>query len=369
MGIPSDTSEINKYGIYSEIKDDTYIAAGDMDAEEDTDVVDMSAYLQTITLNTNSPDYAANFGNHPGFTNGVYDGESELDLSLFGNYDHDTAPAFVNAKAVSKTLSTGTGNSINFVDTDDTFNFTGTTAYTISFWVKAGWSSSLNTNIHFLIGQKQNASYQLSDMIKVIYTESTNRIRLQYGNKTTSSDAWTKQGEWLFHANSGAYAAGYAAAGLGSTYWSASNRGYANSDGYTMITITKSATNAASALKLYWNVNNAGAPPITYTSGTGSPAMSTTNNRSWSVGSNGVANGEVKTGNSTATVYNDLTIWQKELSATEVTELYNSGAPMDATTHSGAAKLKGYWKWEGNGNATTSNDNFTISGGSAIVNK
>ncbi len=276
---------------------------------------------------------------------------------------------FSDEYAVSKTLSTGTGNSINFVDTTDDLNFTGTSAFTISFWVKAGWSSSLNTNIHFLIGQKQNASYQLSDMIKVIYTESTNRIRLQYGNKTTSSNAWTKQGEWLFHANSGQYAAGYQAAGLGSTFWSASNRGYANDDGYSLITLSKSTTNAQSGMKLYWNANDAGAPPITYNSGSGSPSMSTTNNRSWSVGSNGVANGEVKTGNSTPTLYNGLTIWNKQLSSSEVTELYNSGTPMDATTHSAAnGNLVGFWNFEQNGNDDSSNSNtFTVSGSSGYT--
>ena len=331
----------------------------DADAE-DLETFNWNQAVDNVTLNTNS-------------TKKPTDGGGSIrNMSKWKGYDHNAqaaAPSFTNAKAVSKTLSTGTGNSINFVDTDDTFNFTGSSAFTISFWVKAGWSSSLNTNIHFLIGQKQNASYQLSDMIKVIYTENTNRIRLQYGNKTTASDAWTRQGEWLFHANSGQYAAGYAAAGLGSTFWSASNRGYVNSDNYTMITVTKSSSNSASAMKLYWNANNAGAPPITYTSGSGSPAMSTTNNRTWSVGSNGVANGETKTGNSSATVYNDLTIWNKELSASEVTSLYNSGTVMDATTHSAQSNLVGYWKWEGNGNATRSNANFTISGSSAIVNK
>tara|TARA_R110002012_G_scaffold298530_1_gene497029 strand:- start:24 stop:1130 length:1107 start_codon:yes stop_codon:yes gene_type:complete len=368
MGVPAGTeasggNEISFYGLKEELEGTGYTAV--IPEEYNTEISFESLALENdINLNSTTKPDSASWDN-----NGEYQEGSPIKLSDYFGYDHGAAASFINAKAVSKTLSTGTGNSINFVDTDDTFNFTGTTAFSISFWVKAGWSSSLNTNIHFFIGQKQNASYQLSDMIKVIYTESTNRIRLQYGNKTTASDAWTKQGEWLFHSNSGAYAAGYAAAGLGSTFWSASNRGYVNSDNYTMITVTKSATNAPSAMKLYWNANNAGAPPVTYTSGSGSPTMSTTNNRSWSVGSNGVANGEIKTGNSSATVYNDLTIWQKELSATEVSELYNSGTPLDATSHSGAAKLKGYWKWEGNGNATTSNDNFTISGGSAIVNK
>ena len=348
MVTPS-SGTISLVGIKNEVDEEDYTAG-----EEYTNVSLTNLATQT-TFNANS--------------DSVPNSSTPHAMSEWYGYDHDAAASFVNAKAVSKTLSTGTGNSINLVDTDDTFNFTGSSAFTISFWVKAGWSSSLNTNIHFFIGQKQNASYQLSDMIKVIYTESTNRIRLQYGNKTTASDNWTKQGEWLFHSNSGAYAAGYAAAGLGSTFWSASNRGYVNSDNYTLITVTKSTTNAASAMKLYWNANAAGAPPITYSNGTGSPSMSTTNNRSWSVGSNGVANGEIKTGNSSATVYNDLTIWNKELSASEVTELYNSGTVMDATTHSAQSNLVGYWKWEGNGNATRSNDNFTISGSSAIVNK
>jgi len=284
-------------------------------------------------------------------------------------YDHFAALSFTNDKAVSKTTATSATHSINFVDTDDTFNFNGGSEWTISFWIKAGWSSNLNTNIHFIIGQKENASYQLSDMIKILYHENTNRIEARYGNKTTSSDTWYKMGQWLFHSNSGAYAAGYAAAGLGSTYWSSSNRGYANSDGYTMITITKSTTNSAAAMKLYWNANAAGAAPLQTNSGSGSPAMSTTNNRSWSLGSNGVSNGEVKAGGTSATLYNDLSIFQKELSASEVTELYNSGTAMDVTTHSGANKLKGYWKFEGNGNATVSNDNFSINGQSQIVNK
>lgn len=360
MAVPS-SGAISMAGLAAEKLNDDY---GDADFDDTISLTDLflggddnGSHEEWPVTNTDSDSFPNTSAPHA--------------MSEWYGYDHDAEgePTFVNAKAVSKTLSTGTGNSINFVDTNDSFNFTGSSAFTISFWVKAGWSSSLNTNIHFFIGQKQNASYQLSDMIKVIYTESTNRIRLQYGNKTTASDAWTKQGEWLFHANSGAYAAAYAAAGLGSTYWSASNRGYVNSDNYTMITLTKSTTNSASAMKLYWNANAAGAPPITYTSGSGSPTMSTTNNRSWSVGSNGVANGETKTGNSSATVYNDLTIWNKELNASEVTSLYNNGTVMNAQTHSASSNLVGYWQWEGNGNATVSNDNFTISGGSAIVNK
>ena len=363
MAIPTDSSNqgISIVGMKGELENNVYVAVPDPERERAS--ISLRGLASSYTINQNS-------ANKPTFSGqSTWASGRAVSMLQYGGYDHDAAASFVNAKAVSKTISTGTGNSINFLDTDDTFNFTGGTEWTISFWIKAGWSSSLNTNIHLFIGQKQSASYQLSDMIKIMYNESNNRLRMQYGNKTTSSDAWYKLAEWLFHSNSGTYAAGYAAAGLGSTYWSASNRGYVNSDNYTMITFTKSTTNAASAMKLYWNANAAGTAPIQTNFGSGSPAMSTTNNRTWSVGSNGVANGEIKCGDSSATVYNDLSIFQKELSASEVTELYNSGTPMDVTGHSAANKLKGYWKWEGNGNATTSNDNFTISGGSAIVNK
>ena len=299
------------------------------------------------------------------------DGSTPHAMSEFYAYDHDLS-SFTNAQAVSKSTSTGSSNAITFTDTDDTFNFTSSDAWTISFWIKAGWSSSLNTNIHFIIGQKTSASYQLTDMVKILYNESNNRLECRYGNKTTSSNAWYKNGAWLFHSNSGSYAAGYAAAGLGATYWSASNRGYVNSDNYPMITVTKSTTNSAAAMTLYWNANDAGAPPLQTSSGSGSPAMSSTNDRLWSLGSNGVhgsSNDQLKAGNSTATVYNDVTIWNKELSSSEVTELYNSGTVMDAQTHSASSNLIGYWQFEGNGNATVSNDNFTISGSSAIVSK
>ena len=291
-------------------------------------------------------------------------------MSEWYGYDHDAAAAFANAKAVSKTISTGTGNSINFVDSDDTFNFTGTTAWTISFWVKAGWTVDLNTNIHFIIGQRVGAVSQLEDMVKIIYKEDNNRISVRYGNKDGVS--WYNQGEWLFHSQLSQYVAGYNAAGLGSTFWNASNRGYVNSDNYTMITVTKSTTNTAASMKLYWNANAAGAAPLQTNNNSGNRSsipMSATENRTWSVGSNGVSANEIKCGDGSATVYNDLTIWNKQLSDSEVTSLYNNGTVIDAATHSASSNLIGYWKWEGNGNATVSNDNFTISGGSSIVNK
>ena len=285
------------------------------------------------------------------------------------------AAAFTDTQAVEKSLSTGESNDITFTDTADTFNFDGTDTWSISLWVKAGWSSSLNDNIHFIIGQKSGAAKQIEDMIKIIYNESTNRIECRYGN-VAGSGQWYNQAGWLFHSQSAQYLAGYNAAGLGSTFWSASNRGYVGDDDFTMITITSDGSNTAASLRLYWNANAAGTAPIQTNNGSTnrtSIPISTTDDRLWSIGSNGYHTGQAGsgqhriTGNSSATVYNDLTIWNKQLSDSDVTELYNNGTRLDAETHSAESNLVGYWKFEGDGNATRSSHNFTVSGSSQIV--
>ena len=270
---------------------------------------------------------------------------------------------FADSYAVSKSINTSSDHSIAFTDTDDTFNFVEDEAWTISFWVRAGWNSSLNTNVHFIIGQKTSASYQLADMIKIHYNESNNRLYYTYGNKTTSSNAKQKKVFWLFHSNTGTYATAYAAAGLGTTYWAAANRGNVGDDDYTMITMTKAAADDAGSLTAYWNASTLGTPTTDKNEAL-AVGMSETNDRLWSLGSNGIntGNDQTKCGNNTATVYNDLTIWDKELTSGEVSELYNSGTRLNAQTHSAADNLIGYWKFEGDGTRTVGNDDFTITG-------
>ena len=323
------------------------------------------------TLNTNSTKKPTDSGG------------SIYSMNDWRGYNHFATPSFVNTKSVEKSLATGESNSITVVDTDDTFNIAGTDSWTISFWVKAGWSANLNTNIHFVIIQKSGATKQIEDMVKIIYAENTNRMEVRYGN-VAGSGQWYNQGGWLFHANSGNFAAGFQAAGLGSTFWSSSNRGNTGDDDggsetdYTMITVTNDGTNTAASLRLYWNSTGIGTAPIQTNNNSGSRSgnpISSTNDRRISIGSNGVNSGQAsngqqrKTGDNSATKYNDLTIWNKKLSDSEVTSLYNNGTAIDATTHSAQSNLIGYWKWEGNGNATRSNDNFTVSGSSSIVNK
>ena len=160
--------------------------------------------------------------------------------------------------------------------------------------------------------------------------------------------------------------------GLGATYWSASNRGYVGDNDFTMITITKGASDSAatSNLKAYWNATSLGDGYYASGNSKGTPSMSTADRR-LCVGSN--AHAYEKTGNSEPTVYNDFTIWNAALTAGEVSELYNSGTRMNANTHSQATSepnnLVGYYQFESDGSDTSgqSAPTFAISGDSTLI--
>ena len=186
-----------------------------------------------------------------------------------------------------------------------------------------------------------------------------------YGEWRSGSTA-KKQNFWLFHSNSGNYAAAYAAAGLLASYWANTNRGNANADGYTLITMTRGTTNsgASSNLKLYWNATDCGVGFYASGGGSGTPAMGNTTDKQIALGSSSWTFHAC--GNNDETKFNGVTIWDKVLSSAEVTELYNSGAPMDVSGHSAyGANCVGWWNFESDGsNEVVGGPDFTIAGNS-----
>jgi len=280
---------------------------------------------------------------------------------IFGA-DAPQAASFSDSYSVSKSITTGTGQAVRIADSDGHFNFTHNQAYTISFWVKAGWSANLNTNIHLFSSTTAGSTDSSANMIRLFYHESLNRLYFEYRSASNAK----KSNFYLFHSNSGNYAAAYAAANLGSTYWSAANRGNVGDDDFTMITVAKSTTNSAgsSYAQVYWNGTWLGNGQYGANgTGQGTPAM-TNVDRQISLGSNSW--NYTKSGDSAETQFNDLTIWDKQLSGSEITELYNGGTRLDATGHSAATNLQMYYKFENNGTDSSGNSapNFTLSGNS-----
>ena len=275
---------------------------------------------------------------------------------------------FTDDNAVAKSITTGTGEAVYIADSDGEYRFDHNDAFTISFWIKVGWNASVNTNCYLFASADVSAAGANADVFRMWYYEPHNRI---YGEWRSGSSE-KKQNFWLFHANYGNYATAYSAAGLGASYWSATNRGNVNGDDYTLITMTRGTTNsgASSNLKLYWNATDCGVGFYASGGGSGTPDMGNSTDKQIALGSSGWTTFNYS-GNNTETKFNGVTIWDKVLSADEVTELYNSGTPMNVSGHSVYdTNCKGWWNFESDGsNEVSGGPDFTIAGDSNVEAK
>lgn len=288
---------------------------------------------------------------------------AKLSINKINSVTASFAAAFADNYAASKGITTGVGNSIRaLIPAESPVSFVETDAWTISFWIKAGWTSSLNTTIFFINMSPTDASTAWDNHIRFRYKENNNRMVFRMLNNPGAGN-FDIHAEWLFHSNSGIYAAGYAAAGLGTSYWSASNRGYVGDNDFTMITLVKTTSTASSAIKLYWNANDAGAPPITSDTSSSSMEMNSDTERELVIGSSSqpwATNTYYRAGDGVATQYNDFAIWDVALDADAITAIYNSGTRIDLTNDSGnydnSADLQLYYEFENNGTANTNAD-------------
>jgi hypothetical protein len=271
---------------------------------------------------------------------------------------------FTNTQAASKSITTGTAQAIYVADSNASgVEWDHDDDFSISFWIKPGWNSSHNGSIHLFSSTDVGGGIN-ADTFRIYYSESNNRINVQWRSAGTQR----RFNFWLFHSQASAYVTAYNAAGLGSSYWSNTNRGNRGDDDFTMITVTKGASNSAapSNLSLYWNGTSCGNAYYSGGHNVGTPAMGN-NDKNIFLGSSSWSP-YTSCGNNSETMYDGLTMWDTKLTAAEVAELYNSGTPIDATGHSQATNLKGYWEFEGNGNATVG-ENITINGNSNIASR
>ena len=274
------------------------------------------------------------------------------------------AAAFTDTKAASKSITTGSGNAITVASTTH-FNFIQSDAFSIGFWIRVGWNNSLNTNIHFF-AMNDGSTTARNQQIRIFYNESNNRLEFRIGSDSSNRSLQF----WVLHSNLSANGLAGSAA---SQYWSSAttaNRGNVNGDNFTHLMVTKGTgtTLAASNVEAYWNGNKFGSAFYAAGNNFGTVNMNDSSARRIALGSN--AHTYEKSGNNNATVYNDLTIYNKQLSDSEVTALYNGGTPVDATTLSSAGNLRGYYTFEnsdGTDSSGTSGPTFTVSGDSSII--
>ena len=286
---------------------------------------------------------------------------AKLSVNKISSVTASFAAAFVDNNAVAKSITTGSGQSVHIAETE-AYSLTQENAFTIGFWIKAGWDNNLNTNIHFL-AMNDGSSTARNQQIRIFYNESNNRLEFRIGSDTNNRSV----NFWPLHSHLSATGLPGSSA---SQYWSSSNRGTVNGNDYTHLVITKGTgtTLAASNIAAYWSGNKLG--NAFYSSGNNFGTVSMSSDaRKVALGSN--ANNLEKSGNNNETKYNVLTIFNKELSASEVTTLYNSGTPVSPTVAGNIGNLVGYYNFESDGSDTSgnSNESFAINGNSNIEAK
>ena len=268
------------------------------------------------------------------------------------------AGAVVSLFSNTKSLSHGTANTQDGVyatSTSSDFQLIQTDAWSISFWIKVGWTNALNGTT-YQIASAGSGGVQ-DNMWRVSYNESNNRLTLGWrsANNERSNNFW-----YFHHTGTGEAAA---QSGLGTTYWSSSNRGYVNADDFTLITLTKGTAITATAANItaYWNGQDLGAPYYANANNNGTPDMDASAARKFAIGNNAWNYGGAQGGNGVASLFDEVALWDKELSGAEVLEIWGgsgtlgetTGAPSNLQTSSMSSNLIGYWRFETDGTVST----------------
>jgi len=283
---------------------------------------------------------------------------------------------FHNKNAVAKSI-TAPGDlthAIHLADSNGDFKFTDDSAFSISFWIKVGWDTSVNATVTLFHLQDYDASAYWDDEYRMIYYEPSNRVYFYWGSDGSNYAQQFWHSENLNPTGDRDYSVMLTASGLGhGGNWNAANRGNVGNDDYTLITITKDTANSNNYpnLKMYWNAADCGygyygtASPSGMT---GTPNLGSSTDKEIGLGSSShIGSGA---GNNVESKFMNLTIWNKELTSGEVSELYNSGAPLHAPSHSAYANCVGWYPFQDDGaGGISGTETFTISGDSNIEAK
>lgn len=210
--------------------------------------------------------------------------------------------------------------------------------FTVNIWLKAGWTTALSSQgrYQFLWGVSPSAinpNYPTRNVYnnnwRLFYDESNNRINMSFlGLQSNGSNAYTQNFWWLHKTGAGNAAQ---QTGLGTSYWTNTNRGDVNDNDFSMLTITYNGSMSTSNLKCYWNANDIGAAYYGSGQNSGTPVADTDQARlqvllgtSYSGTGTGDQGAGYAGGNGN-TYIDQYSLWDSALSSTAVSDLYNEG--------------------------------------------
>ena len=293
------------------------------------------------------------------------DGVSKASISKI---DGVTFTSFSNTQSLSHGPANVT-DAVRASSTSSDFNFIQSDAWSVSFWIKVGWGTSTGSSFHLIASDGGNVH---NNMWRVYFNNGNNRLYL--GFRSASNQ---KSNNFIYFHRPGTNEAAYIS-GLGTSWpsdkWSSSKRGYVTSNGFNLITITKGTgvNTARSNVTMYWNSKSLGTLFYSNGNNTGTISMDANTGRDWAIGNNSWnLNGQQ--GNGSATLFDEVSLWNKELSQSEVAEIWNGtdavgatdGSPINLQTSTMSSSLIGYWRFETNGTVSTvGSATLTIAGNS-----
>lgn len=257
-------------------------------------------------------------------------------ISEFYSYDHNAAAAYTNTRYYQ---NDGTGDYINCTTGTSPFSINTTQDLSFSTWVR-----NTGNKQNQLIWNFGNTNANGNNRIFLTYSSSLHRLICRVRTNSANFDR-----QFPLHTGNGT------ATGVtnSSTGWASGQRGNVNSDGFCLLTVTYDAsqTSASNAFKLYWNASE-----CTYQSNANNGTRTGIDATKGRIGENLQATNSA--GNATLD-YDEFKIYNKVLSSSEVSALYNSGTIADSsqTVSSG---LITEWTFDNN-NANDSNSKYTNS--------
>ncbi len=282
--------------------------------------------------------------------------------------DGVTFTSFSNTQSLSHGPANVT-DAVRASSTSSAFNFIQSDAWSVSFWIKVGWGTSTGSSFHLIASDGGSVH---NNMWRVYFNNGNNRLYL--GFRSASKQITNN---FIYFHRGGTNEAAYIS-GLGTSWpsdkWSSSKRGYVTSDGFNLITITKGTgvNTARSNVTMYWNSKSLGTLFYSNGNNTGTISMDASTGRDWAIGNNSWnLNGQQ--GNGSATLFDEVSLWDKELSQSEVAEIWNGtdavgatdGSPINLQTSTMSSNLIGYWRFETNGTVSTvGSATLTIAGNS-----
>jgi len=250
-------------------------------------------------------------------------------------YGYDASSGYVNTRYYQ---NDGTGDYIDCTTSTSPFSINSTQDLSFSVWVR-----NTGNKQNQLLWNFGNTNANGNNRFMFTYSASLDRLIARVRTNSTNFDR-----QWNLTNNSSATGITNSTNG-----WSSSQRGNVNAIGFCLLTVTYDAsqTNSTNALKLYWNATECTTEAVA-NSGTRT-SIDATKGR---IGEN--LHLTDSAGNANLD-YDELKIYNKVLSSSEVTTLYKGGVIADSsqTVSSG---LITEWTFDNN-NANDSNSKYTNS--------